>query len=38
MSGDIEMENPPPVVSEDEEHVEDLETDRGHREKIDRDQ
>ena len=37
ISGDIEMENPPPVVSEDRECVEGLEADRGHREKIDGD-
>ena len=38
MSGAIELENSPAIVSEHQEHVEDLEADRGHREEIDRDE
>ena len=38
MSGDTKMDDPPAVMREHHEHIENLEADRGNREKIDRDQ
>jgi len=35
MSGDAEMQNAPPVVRQHQEHVQDLEPDRRHGEKVD---
>src|SRR5262245_53761328 len=37
MGGHIEMDNPPSIVSQHQEHVQDLETNRRHGEEIDRD-
>src|SRR5215469_10344114 len=36
MGGHIEMDDPPPIVSQHQEHVQDLETNRRHGEEVDR--
>ena len=37
MRRDVKVQNAPPLVGQDQEHVQNLETDRGHCEKVDGD-
>ena len=37
MGRDVEMQNPAPIMSQNQEDVEDLESNRGHGEEINRD-